>query len=114
MNRARHTLAVTRMAAAAVRPVERPELLARAALLQQELIVLIKNEQREGAVQGASARVAGCFVEMPDFSIRLVYQNQLVGLSCRQVMFFLYRIAQLGRQAGSPYYCGRFGDSLRA
>ena len=70
---ARHTLAGTRMAAAAVRPVQRPQLLARTPLLQQQLIVVVENEQREGTVQCAGPRVAGRLVEMSDFPIRCVH-----------------------------------------
>ncbi len=64
------------MAAAAVRPVQRPKRLLLAALLEQELTFVVEQEHRERAMQQACAFVAFGFGAGPDLAVVLVDENQ--------------------------------------
>src|SRR5688572_27717 len=74
----RHGFAAARMRAAGIRPVPRPEHLALAALLQQQLVVAIEDEDRERTVQRALARMAIGLALEADLAIMVVDENQLL------------------------------------
>src|SRR5262245_14899287 len=74
----RHRFAAARMRAARVRPVAGPQHLARAALLQQQLVVAIENEDRERAMQHSEAGVAIGLAFVADLAIVVVDENQLL------------------------------------
>jgi|ERR1700685_2110936 hypothetical protein len=76
-----HGLAAPRMAAAAVRPVERPQPFAGRSLLQEQLTPVIEDQQRKCPVQNALAIVAQILVQKSDFSVGPVYENQRVNIS---------------------------------
>src|SRR5688500_12293041 len=81
-----HRFAAARMRAAGIRPVTGPEHLALAALLQQQLVLAIEDEDRERAVQHAVAQMAIGLAFEADLAIVVVDEDQL--LACvRDVLF---------------------------
>src|SRR6185436_2142875 len=74
----RHDLAAARMRAAGVRPEARPQHLARAALLQQQLVLCVEDEDRERTVQRALAGMAIGFALEAYLAIVVVDENQLL------------------------------------
>src|SRR6185437_9958073 len=75
-----HGLGTPRMAAATVRPVVRPQWLGCRATLQQQLAAVVENEQRESAMQDATSFVAASLAHVAHFSIRLVDEDERLGL----------------------------------
>jgi hypothetical protein len=73
------------MAAAAVGPVQRPEPFSGRALLQQQLAVPIKNQQRKRPMQYAAAGVTVGAVQMADFSVGMVYEYQRLRIGQRNL-----------------------------
>jgi hypothetical protein len=68
------------VAAAAVRPVERPESFLGAATLYQHLAFIVEDEQRKGAMQQAVAVMALVLVEVAYFDVVLIHQDELFGI----------------------------------
>src|SRR5258708_25441086 len=68
------------MAAAAVRPVQRPQTLRRRALLQQQLTVAVENEQRERPMQDAPAVMALGLAEVSYFAVGFIYEDEGFGI----------------------------------
>jgi hypothetical protein len=73
-------LAATRMAAAAIRPIEWPETFARRALLDQQFAVAVENQERKGPMQDSAAFVAADFAERPHAVIGGINEDQSVGI----------------------------------
>jgi hypothetical protein len=73
-----HVLAAARMRATRVRPIARPQHLARRPLLQQQLIGGIEDEDRERTVQQPSARMGIGFSLEADLAVEVVDQDQLL------------------------------------
>ncbi len=82
MNRRLKGLRAARVAAAAIRPVQRPQTLRRRALLQEQLPVVVENQKRERPVQHAAAPVAVGLAHMADFAVGGVHQDEQFGVCC--------------------------------
>src|SRR5580700_2233344 len=80
VDRRLHSLGPTRMAAATVRPVQRPEPLGRRALLQQQLAVSIEDQQRKGAMQNAVTTMTLSLAQVADFAVGFIHQDEQFGL----------------------------------
>src|SRR6202034_806700 len=78
-----HGLTTPRMAAAAVRPVQRPEPLGGGALLQQQLLPAVEDQQRKGAVQDTLTGMAARLVQVSQFAIGAVHENQRLRIGHR-------------------------------
>src|SRR5262249_51687569 len=71
-----HALGPSRVAAAAVGPVQGPEPFSGRALLKQQLAVPIENQQGKRPMQHAAASVTVGAVQMADFAVGIVYEYQ--------------------------------------
>src|SRR5688572_14307829 len=71
-------LAPARVRAAGIRPETRPEHLAQSALLEQELVVAIEDEDRERAMQDTLAHMAIGLGLEADLAILIVDEDQLL------------------------------------
>src|SRR5690606_1848627 len=75
-----HRLAPARVRAARVRPVVRPERLRRRALLQQQLVAAVEDEDRECTVQHARAGMTLALRLRADLPIELIDEDKLLVL----------------------------------
>src|SRR5580698_5328789 len=76
LNGGLHALRPARVAAATIRPVQRPEALRGGALLQQQLALAVEYQQGERPVQHALPVVALRLAQVADFAVGLVNQNE--------------------------------------
>src|SRR5262249_13133349 len=80
VDRRLHGLGAARVAAAAVRPVKRPDLLRGGSPLHQQLPTVVEDEERERTMQHAATGVAQRLAEVPDLTVAFVHQDQSLGI----------------------------------